>query len=181
MLLALKKYSSKLEILGYVDSDGAFSLSDILRLEEITRENNSLQMIWSSRVALSGNDIRRSLKRHYLGRVISTLIWAGQNQSIYDTQSGLKFIPTPPNFDTICSLPFNTRWFVDLEILVRWSAIVHTRPSVREIPLSFWQEKPGSKVKINQGVRILKELIYIKKENNPNYYNEYIHLQTETS
>lgn len=161
---ALRAFPSEIGILGYIDSDGAFALADILSIESTARSNQSFQMIWSSRVALSGNDIQRSLKRHYLGRFVSTLIWFGGRSAIYDTQSGLKFMTLPPLFESIFTEPFKTRWFVDLEILVRWHEIVETRPAVLEIPLSYWHEQPGSKVSMSHAFSILNEILFIRRQ-----------------
>lgn len=163
-LEALNNPKRIISIIGYIDADGAFSLGDIKSLEEKTRLGEKTQMIWSSRVALSGNDIQRSLKRHYLGRIISTLIWRGEKSAIYDTQSGLKFLPIHGEVKEIFSEPFSTRWFVDLEIYTRWCGVHNTRPAVNEVPLTFWREKPGSKVKVSQVLSILKEVHFINRE-----------------
>jgi dolichyl-phosphate beta-glucosyltransferase len=161
---ALNNFKKDTLIIGYIDADGAFSVEDIKSLEEKASKGEKSQMIWSSRVALSGNDIQRSLKRHYLGRVISTLIWRGEKSAIYDTQSGLKFLPINAEVKGIFNEPFSTRWFVDLEIYIRWCGAFNTRPAVIEVPLTFWREKPGSKVKSSQVLSILKEVHYIRRE-----------------
>lgn len=163
MIWALEEFESDVRVIGYIDADGAFALTDILNLESTARTSQNYQMVWSSRVALSGNDIQRSLRRHYLGRIVSTIIWFGRKSAIYDTQSGLKFMPVPPTFEKILKDKFQTKWFVDLEFYSRWLEIVEIRPAVLEIPLSYWHEMPGSKVRISQALSIFAEILYVKK------------------
>ena len=63
------------KFVGFMDSDGAFQIEDILRIEHLANEKIQLSssfMVWGSRVALAGHDIVRTKSRHYLGRLIHT-------------------------------------------------------------------------------------------------------------
>lgn len=62
--------------------------------------NSTFDALWSSRVALSGRFIQKLASRHYMGRVVATLLSVDGNSISYDTQSGVKlFAATPSIWD----------------------------------------------------------------------------------
>lgn len=161
-------------MVGFMDSDGAFSPDDLVRIlkasQELCLDKRLFDSIWASRVALAGRNIRRSKMRHYVGRVISTLLsGAAKSQSKnermlpYDTQAGLKTFSASATFREVLQEPFRTRWFFELEILLRWSSKNSNESMMRiwEVPLNNWFEVPGSKITSREYLRILREIFYV--------------------
>lgn len=134
------------EWIGFIDADGAISLEDIRCLVTTCQERSEFDMIWSSRVALAGRKIERSLSRHYLARAFSTLIGIFEPDLPYDTQSGLKAFSANETLDTILQRPFRTRWLFEIEMLIRWKSAVGLKPKVWEFPVISWRDVAGSKV-----------------------------------
>ena len=161
-------------MVGFMDSDGAFSSEDLIMIlnagQGLCLDKRLFDSIWASRVALAGRNIRRSKMRHYVGRVISTLLsGAAKSQSKnermlpYDTQAGLKMFSDSATFREVLQEPFRTRWFFELEILLRWSSKNSNEPMMRiwEVPLNNWFEVPGSKITSGEYLRILREIAYV--------------------
>jgi dolichyl-phosphate beta-glucosyltransferase len=165
-LLELLEHSN-LEIVGYLDADGAFSLLDITRISEslqMPEKKNQFDAVWSSRVALAGHQIERSTLRHYLGRGVATLIGSSLKPMPYDTQSGFKMFRASPELASCMARPFSTRWLFDVEIILRWK-VMNDRPiRIIEIPVTSWRDVPGSKIKGREVLRITRELLRIMRQ-----------------
>lgn len=161
-LEALERTEFRIATIGYIDCDGAFSLEDIERFLELARTEEQYAMLWSSRVRLAGSQIERSNIRHYIGRVISTFLWTGIPSKIYDTQAGLKIFRNKFFLPTLLEEEFKTRWFVDLEMYIRWLTFESNQSIVREVPVKYWKEVGGSKVRISKAPYILKEIYGIR-------------------
>lgn len=89
-LFAMRRF----DVVAFMDADGAFAREEFARLLRCAEEKLQLgewDSVWTSRVALVGRDIQRSLLRHYLGRLVATFVSIGTDSLPYDTQSGLKF------------------------------------------------------------------------------------------
>lgn len=153
--------------IGFMDADGAFKVDDTKRLaslfDSMSNGTQHVDAVWSSRVALSGRQVRRSPRRHYLGRLAATLISLNDPDMPYDTQSGFKLFRPSTEFIEVLQLPFMTRWLFDVEILIRFRKI-HGQPmKVWEEPLYSWQDVPGSKVSGREMLRIGHEISIIKR------------------
>lgn len=152
---------------GYLDADGAFNRQDIEDLIEAYRHKvltEEFQAAWSSRVALAGRDIARSGSRHYIGRLIATFVSLGYGHIPYDTQSGYKLFQPGERLATCLAEPFRTRWLFELELLARWRAMFGSSLRVWEEPLQYWHDVPGSKITGRESVRVMRELIAVKRE-----------------
>ncbi len=153
------------DYLGFLDSDGAFSPTDIRNIVSIANSKfiqpSKLTCLIASRVALSGRNIERSKLRHYLGRIIVSYVCLGWNNPPYDTQSGFKIFLRNSDFTEAVTTKFVTRWFFDIEILLRISRTHMER--VWEIPLENWQEIGKSKINSREFVRVIREIIVIRK------------------
>ena len=95
-----------------------------------------------------GSSIRRSVFRHYSGRVFATIVSNILNIPVYDSQCGAKLFRTE-HAELIFSKPFLSRWFFDVELFAR--SIEHvgrqnTIDGVLESPLSQWHDQGQSKV-----------------------------------
>ena len=119
-LLEMLENHPGLEFLGYLDSDGAFSIEDVFRLVKISidRARNlsaeKIDAVISSRVSLSGREINRKTSRHYLGRLIATYMTRKWSDAPYDTQSGYKLFVNSNSFREAIKYDFSTKWFVDI-------------------------------------------------------------------
>jgi glycosyltransferase involved in cell wall biosynthesis len=166
----LQEIVPDLGAMGYVDSDGAFSKEDIARILESSREalsnpnSGSLDAVISSRVALAGRNIKRKLSRHYLGRIIATFLTSNWENAPYDTQCGFKIFRKSEYFLKAIQEPFRTRWFIDIELMMRIGRNKPDKLHLWEEPLNHWREVSGSKVRPNSYVRIIFEIQIARKE-----------------
>lgn len=154
------------DFVGFLDADGAFSLAEVERFIGIARRYAQLDdgfipdAIFSSRVALSGRRIERSLRRHYVARAVHSLIGIRHRNLPYDTQSGLKIFRYSPEMVQVLKEQFATRWLFELEM------ILHFRSSqqsfvIREEPLEEWRDVAGSTITSRELLRIALEILKI--------------------
>ena len=160
------------QIMGFLDSDGAFSLSDIGRITSIAWNevggSNSVWW-WSSRIKLAGSRIERSKVRHAIGRIVATTLYSKDSSLPYDTQAGFKLFKVDNFFKDTLGEPFRTKWFVDLEILYRYWGKSKSFPDIEELPLATWKEIPGSKLGIRDALEVVREVIVIRSMQNQHY------------
>lgn len=154
--------SSNLTWVGFLDADGAITKQDVERIIQIAIGSQDLDMIWSSRVALAGHNIRRSTSRHYVARTFATFIGLFYPALPYDTQSGFKLFKASALIFEVCKERFRTRWLFEIEILIRWAATVNKSPRLWEQPLLSWEDVEGSKVtNPKEVIRLLGEVITV--------------------
>lgn len=153
--------------IGFLDADAAFSPADIERLIDSFRAKNSISQsptaIWSSRVQLAGRRIERRMSRHYLARFIVTLLAIRLKFSIYDPQSGLKIYPCGKDLVSCFDDPFETRWFVDLEIYERYKKLNAVPMNVWEEPVDSWKDIDGSKINRFEYIKIIKDIAFLMR------------------
>ena len=159
----LSKLSSKFQIFGYLDADGAFLKRDILDLVSLfcakIDSDEDLDCIIGSRVKLAGREINRRNARHYISRILLTAINFRWKNAPYDTQSGFKLFRYHPAVDTVLSTGFATKWFIDLEIFSRLMK-ANGKLKIWEEPVSYWREIPNSRISGGTKLLILKEALY---------------------
>jgi dolichyl-phosphate beta-glucosyltransferase len=160
----------KISYLGFLDSDGAFSISDVQRLISLTALTNgvsnesSWDVIISSRVAMAGRQIDRKIARHYLGRILATYLTRGWNDAPYDTQCGFKIFKMNQQLQDSLAYSFKTRWFLDLELILRMEMRSERPLRIWEEPLVFWADIDGSKITSSHALSILNELKFTRKQ-----------------
>lgn len=162
-LLELMSETS-MQWVGFMDADGAFRSDDLEELLALCRQPSRdahIDAVWSSRVALSGRSIQRSMRRHYVGRIVATSLSMGLGQIPYDTQSGLKLFRVTPALRQICQEPFQTRWLFDVETLLRFKRVSGRKMRILEVPLWYWHDVPGSKVQGAEAIRAMREVVTI--------------------
>lgn len=150
---------------GYLDADGAFNLNDIVSMVKESELKLSYDSIFrtliASRVKLAGREIERTAYRHYLGRIIYTYLSLGWSKAPYDPQSGFKIFALDSNFRQAISKPFQTRWFFDIELILRLQEI--DSREIWEISISNWKEIPGSSISMSKYFSILREILLVRR------------------
>ena len=151
-------------VLAFIDSDGAFDLKDISRIFEVFSKkviHEPYQTVWATRVALSGRQINRSRLRHYISRIIISLIGLKFRNLPYDPQTGFKIFLMNKDLKIIFEKRFRTRWFFDIEIISRLKTNAGYEINIWEEPVDFWKDVNGSKLNFKQYIRVFRELLIV--------------------
>ena len=152
------------EFIGFIDSDSAFDSQEVI--EALSSLNESIfdnDAVFYSRVKLSGSQIKRSEIRHVISRIIYTYIARGWFWAPYDTQCGFKIFRNSFFLSDVVSVPFKTRWFFDIEFIAKLAIARGSKLKIKEIPLRYWQERSGSRIKKSHYFSILLEIILARK------------------
>lgn len=162
-LFALDEFSP--DFIGFMDSDGAFSLESartfIEKAIETLEGNELVDAVLSSRIKLSGRNVHRRATRHYISRVIITSIGLFVPNLPYDSQSGLKLFRNNQRFRKAISEPFSTKWFFDIELMLRTNWLEEHK--VWEEPVLAWRDVEGSHLTWKKFPTLLKEIWTISK------------------
>lgn len=148
------------ELTGYLDADLSTSLEEFYLLALLASREKA-DFILGSRIKKIDTRIERSALRHIVGRVIATIIDQKFKLGAYDTQCGAKVFRSEVIKGVIAE-KFVTKWFVDVELLVRLRK-VNGQLSGAEIPLRSWINKKDSKISILSIPIIVKDLFYLLK------------------
>ncbi len=169
-LLEMLETDPGLEVLGYLDSDGAFSKADIFRLAQISIDRTKnlpaekIDAVISSRVSLSGREINRKSSRHYLGRLIATYMTRNWSDAPYDTQSGYKLFMNSESFRAAIKSDFSTKWFADIELITRIGIKNKGLLNIWEEPLLFWNDVDGSNIRLRKFHTIFLEMLFARRQ-----------------
>ena len=169
-LLHAIKSGTNPEYVGYLDSDGAFPISDVLNMIQHVKdisgknETNPFDSIILARVALSGRSIRRKLTRHYIGRVVATIVTMNWRDAPYDTQSGFKLFQNSSSLRSSLEKDFLTRWFFDVELLTRIGINKRGALHIWEEPATSWIDVAGSNLSYRDFGSIIIELIQTRRQ-----------------
>jgi dolichyl-phosphate beta-glucosyltransferase len=150
MQLALRRSPA---FIGYWDADLATPLDAVHSFREILLARRELVLVMGSRVALLGRAIRRSWKRHLLGRAFATAASMVLGLSVYDTQCGAKLFRVTDETAALFRAKFRSRWVFDVEILARMlarsraTAVPPRVDFIYEFPLDRWEDVAGSRLK----------------------------------
>lgn len=146
--------------IGYLDADLSTSLDEFYKICKKQSVENK-DYIFGSRIKMLNNTIERSLFRHLAGRFLATIIDSRYKLGIYDTQCGAKCF-SKKLIGQICTDPFKTKWFFDVEIFLRIRNNYPTSKGI-EYPLSIWKNCKGSKISFLKFPTILKDLFRLFK------------------
>ena len=154
------------EVVGYLDADAAFPAGVVARITKLSTQlftEGSWDSVWAARILLGGRDVVRKSSRHYFGRLVATLIAPSHGHAVYDTQTGFKLFGNSASLEACLAEPFTTRWFVDVELLMRWRAVTGQLMRVWEEPVEGWRDIGGSKVNRGQYVQLAREILAVKR------------------
>jgi glycosyltransferase involved in cell wall biosynthesis len=165
MLDAVSRSAQGAKIVGFLDADGAFGAEDIQRMISLSQVilADGYEALWSSRVALSGRQVSRSMSRHYIGRVIATYLSRSVPGLPYDSQSGFKLFKDSQTLRECIDSPFRTRWLFDVELLSRWRDNSGNSLILWEEPVMEWRDIPGSKIRGTELARIAREVLTVSR------------------
>lgn len=144
-------------IVGFVDSDRAFSTKDIKRMFDL-EEIQNYDAIFASRVMLYGRSINRSRMRHVMGRGIMAFLSSSGFSLPYDSQAGLKIFKYSSQLMEALEENFDTRWFFELELLLRYKSLFGQNLRIWEEPLLYWKETRGSKLLTFSSFTIIQQI-----------------------
>jgi dolichyl-phosphate beta-glucosyltransferase len=140
------------EVVGYWDADLSTPLGAISALLEVLESDPALVSVIASRVRMLGTNIDRRATRHYTGRVFATVASLALGIAVYDTQCGAKLFRATPAVRDAFPRPFRSPWAFDVEILDRLlvpgTSTDEASHLIREVPLTVWRDKPGSKLRL---------------------------------
>lgn len=127
------------ELLGFVDADGAIAPREVRRFAELAFAAPG-QAYFASRIKMLGRKVDRKFTRHIIGRVFATLVSLRLKVPVYDTQCGLKILPSAAFPQGV---HFEENGFAfDLELMM---VLLDEGFSIEEVPID-WSDVPGSKV-----------------------------------
>jgi cellulose synthase/poly-beta-1,6-N-acetylglucosamine synthase-like glycosyltransferase len=157
-----KKNSGESFWVGYLDADSAFEIEDIRKVIELVYSKSSAyDSYWGSRVALAGRKITRNNLRHILSRILITIFGYKMRDLPYDPQTGFKIFKFNNQQMEIFEKRFETKWFVDLEILIRYQVLEKQIMKIWEEPVNTWKDVDGSNIRGFELITVVKDLIKI--------------------
>lgn len=156
------KNQSEIFQLGYLDADSAFEIDDIKNIIKLSfSKESTYDSYWGSRVALSGRNITRNNLRHILSRILITIFGYRLGNLPYDPQTGFKIFNFNEKQMAIFDKNFETKWFVDLEILLRFKAASKQDMKIWEEPVNTWKDIKGSKIRGLELITVFRDLVKI--------------------
>jgi dolichyl-phosphate beta-glucosyltransferase len=148
------------QFLAFVDADGSIPPAEVLRLlSSIGNSTTTLEAVFSCRIKMLGRQIKRHFHRHFMGRIYATLIGIMLKIPVYDSQCGLKIIPTQA-WNLIKSDLSENGFAFDVDLLLalqKHGIIVH------EVPID-WTDVAGSKVRLlRDSVRMFMAILRLRQ------------------
>lgn len=129
--------------LGFVDADGSVPASQVVRLWRMSAGAVGNTCLLASRIRSAGHTVQRRWHRHVLGRIFARTVQRALDLPVYDTQCGLKLLPTPA-YRVIAAGLRENRFAFDVELLVRLRAAGCT---LAEEPID-WADRGKSTVRL---------------------------------
>lgn len=143
------------DYIGYFDADFSTPADQLLNLVDYLNEY-SPKFIFASRINTLNSNIKRKTYRHFIGRIIITIINFKHKLNIYDTQCGCKIF-SRDIIKEIGKEKYKTSWLFDIEIFIRLKNKNLLKNGI-EYPVKNWKDVDGSKLKLTHFSTILKEI-----------------------
>jgi len=160
-ILGLKNDTKNYDFIGYFDADLSTPLEEVNDFLRVIEKNPTTLFVMGSRLSRLGSNIIRKKRRHYLGRVLATVVSIIIKERIYDSQCGAKLIKSL-YVQKLFEDKFTSKWLFDVELIIRWNIYnPNTNKSIYEHPLKKWSEVSGSKLKIKDFLSAPFELLSI--------------------
>ena len=141
------------------DFDLPISLNDLRKAESLAI-NSDFGLVSGARVRLAGSNVSRSPYRHWIGRMIATLIYLYITDEMYDPQSPCKVYQLK-SISSQLGEEFETKWFGDLELLLRFKKNNPIR--ILEFPLQNWIDMPNGNLRIRSAPKVIMDLYKLSK------------------
>lgn len=159
--IRMKKY----KLIGFLDADLATPFSEIVRMHGMMLQEPKVKILLGSRWKRLGSRIERNWMRHYMGRIFATTVSLLFGMEVYDTQCGAKILLNQ-DLNEIFEKPFVSRWFFDIEILLRFriqDPAGFIDDWAMEIPLDRWKEIGHSRIRITDFLSVPWQLWKIRR------------------
>lgn len=149
--------------LGFIDADGSCPAREAARMIRYARNMDQplpRKALFASRVKMLGRNVRRHWKRHFLGRIYATMVSELLNIPVYDSQCGLKLVPSASYQQSASSLKIR-RFAFDVDLMV---ALLDSGCEIEEFPID-WHETEGGKVNLLVDPFVmLKDIFFIRHQ-----------------
>lgn len=132
-----------------------------IRLAVAIAYQEDAAIISGARIRLSGSDVKRSALRHWIGRIIATGIWKFFHVDSYDIQSPCKVYNLNLIIQELQS-PFKTKWFGDVELILRLKGKNQKFLEVHEFPLNYWRDVPEGNLGMKSALKVLLDLMKLE-------------------
>jgi len=144
--------------LAFTDADLSVPAEEVARFIGIALEQENPSTLLASRVKMLGRNVERNALRHAIGRIFANYVAKTTNLDVYDSQCGLKIIPSSA-YQKIKDKLHCNRFAFDVDLLC---ALGDEGEPVIEVPVD-WSDVKGSKINIfTDGPRMFKDVNSIR-------------------
>jgi glycosyltransferase involved in cell wall biosynthesis len=151
--------------IGFWDADLATPLNEIAHFCGLLTDYE-FNMVTGLRLMRLGAKVKRSQKRHYLGRIFASFASLLLKLPVYDTQCGAKMYEAKL-VPLLFKDPFISKWLFDVEILARYINNFGRNEAILRIyehPIYEWEDIGNSNLKMKDFFVAPLELLKIKRK-----------------
>lgn len=152
----------EIDYVGFLDADLSTNFLDFEDLVN-TIEDSEYKIVSGSRIARMGANIAKESSREIISITINKIIQRILGMPFKDTQCGAKVF-TRDAAEFVFQEKFLTRWLFDVEIFMRMKKKYGAEESKKylcEQPLNRWVHEDGSKLSMNDSIKIVYQIFQI--------------------